>query len=62
MDDEKGWGMKGPPWPREKIDRLCDLIADERSFSQAARIMGVTKNAAIGQFARIRRLYGGQAL
>lgn len=48
-------------WPKEQLDALCDLIADGVSISAAAVQLGVSRNAATGQFNRIRHKYGWQA-
>jgi hypothetical protein len=47
-------------WSEDQINRLCDYVADGLSIAAAARLLGVSKNAATGQFNRIRASFGWQ--
>lgn len=49
-------------WNQSETDMLCDMVSEEQSFGKIAKHIGRTRNACIGQFTRIRRKYGEQAL
>ena len=49
-------------WTGAQDALLMDLIADGRTFSQAARVMRMTKNAVIGRFKRLAARMGAQAV
>lgn len=40
-------------WTEERVARLCEMVAAGNSFSQIARALGVTRNAAIGKAQRV---------
>jgi len=41
-------------WPKSKIAELVKLAAQNLSYSEIARKLGITKNAAIGKARRLR--------
>jgi len=47
-------------WPQERVNQMCDLVADGRRLAHVARIRGVTKGALTSRFKRIRDSYGEQ--
>lgn len=49
-------------WTPDQTDRLCDVIADGGSFADAARVLGVSKNAALSRFERVKKALGPQAV
>lgn len=48
-------------WTDEMRNRLCDIIADGGTYSDAAKALGKSNNSCIGAFGRIARGYGWQA-
>jgi len=48
-------------WPPIRDSNLMDLIAEGLSFDDAAKVLGVSRNAAIGRFSRLRSGMGWQA-
>ena len=47
--------MSDPFWTMERIDTLFEMIdVKGYSFGQVARVIGCTRNAAIGKYARVR--------
>jgi hypothetical protein len=53
--------VKYRAWQREQDARLMDLIADGCTMQRCADLCGITRNAAIGRFHRIRHEMGWQA-
>lgn len=49
------------PWSEDMTNRLCDLIADGKSFAECAKELGTTRVACVGRFDRIRKTFGWQA-
>lgn len=49
-------------WTVDRDDVLMELASLGRSFSQIGNIMGITKNAAMGRFDRLRKSMGPQAI
>lgn len=45
--------MSGSAWPEEMIDRLKSLVAKGLSYSDIGRILGISRNAAIGKAKRL---------
>lgn len=48
-------------WPKEKVDQMCDLIADGLTMQAVSDRMGITRRAVVGQFYRIVQKMGAQA-
>jgi hypothetical protein len=46
---------------RERMARLCDLIADGETVKRAAALIGVTESAATNMLTDIKRELGWQA-
>lgn len=47
-------------WPEDRVNQMCEMIADGKRLVQVARVLGVTKGAATSRFKRIRDSYGEQ--
>lgn len=47
-------------WPQERTDHLCDLVAQGFGFTAVSARMGMSRNAVLGRFNRIRKSYGWQ--
>jgi hypothetical protein len=54
-------GPKPPRWPPVMDEELAALRAGGVSFSVAGARLGVTKNAAVGRWHRLRRRENGDA-
>ena len=57
--ETKRFGIEA--WPEERINLLCDLMAEDHTFAEAALRMGTTRSAIAGQWKRIRDRLGWQA-
>lgn len=51
-----------PEWPQVDIDALCDAMADNCSYQEAAVRIGRTKDAVVGRWRKIVRSMGAQAV
>lgn len=49
-------------WTPEQDAQLCDLIADGKTFEQAAAVMGLNYTQAFNRFEAIRSKMGWQAV
>lgn len=48
-------------WTEHLDAELMEHVAQERSFTEIGKIMGVSKDQASGRFKRLRDAMGGQA-
>lgn len=48
-------------WTKEDDDRLMELVSEGLSFIEIGRRMGLSRDAASGRFARLRKAMGEQA-
>ena len=53
--------MNGMNWSPAQDALLMELMADDRSFGQIARVMRLSRNAVMGRFNRLRVAMGWQA-
>lgn len=49
-------------WTPEADGQLMELMSENLSIRAAARVMGISHNAASGRFTRLRREMGWQAV
>lgn len=51
-----------PAWPQSDIDALCDAMAHNCSYHEAAARIGRTKDAVVSRWRKIVRSMGAQAV